>query len=165
MKREVRQRCGFGCVICGSPLYEYDHLIPWSDVQEHEPENLVLLCPQHHAEKTKGFLTLEALESANDNPRNRETGESYPFGLRYEGMHCEALIGGMQHVWPDMFEGLITIPLLIDDTPVVGFRAEDDRLLLTVQLFNADNELLVQVVDNELVFSAEQWDVESKAAS
>ena len=121
---------GFGCVICGSPLYEYDHLIPWSDVHEHEPENLVLLCPQHHAEKTKGFLTVEALASANDNPRNRETGESYPFGLRYEGMHCEALIGGMQHVWPDMFEGLITIPLLINDTPVVGFRAEDDRLLV-----------------------------------
>jgi trigger factor len=88
------------------------------------------------------------------------TGESYPFGLRYDGMHCEAVIGGSQHIWPDLFDGLITMPLLIDDTPIVAFRAEDDRLLLTVQLFNANNELMVQVVDNELVFSAEQWDVE-----
>jgi hypothetical protein len=33
-------------------------------------------------------------------------------------------------------------------------------MLLTVQLFDEDNELLVQVVDNELVFSTEEWDVE-----
>lgn len=147
-------------MICGSPLYEYDHLIQYSDVDEHEPENLVLLCPQHHAEKTKGFLTVEAVATANEHPRNRATGESYPFGLRYEGTHCEAVIGGSQHIWPDVCEGLVSMPLLIDDTPIVAFRAEDDRLLLTVQLFNTDNELIVQVLDNELVFSAEQWDVE-----
>ena len=41
-----------------------------------------------------------------------------------------------------------------------SIRAEDERLLLTVQLFNENNELLVQVLDNELVYSADQWDVE-----
>jgi len=27
IQREVRQRCGFGCVICGTLLYEYDHIL------------------------------------------------------------------------------------------------------------------------------------------
>jgi predicted class III extradiol MEMO1 family dioxygenase len=38
--------------------------VPYSEVEEHEPDNLVLLCPQHHAEKTKGFLTPEAVAEA-----------------------------------------------------------------------------------------------------
>ena len=147
-------------MLCGLPLCEYDHLDPYSQVHEHDPDNLVLLCPGHHAEKTKGFLSYEAVAEANENPRNRQTGESFPFGLRYGGGHCEAIIGGSRHVWPDLEDGVITMPLLVDDTPIVAFRAEDERLLLTVQLFNEDNELLVQVVDNELVFSADQWDVE-----
>ena len=32
IQREVRQRCGFGCVVCGLPLYEYDHLLGWTNV-------------------------------------------------------------------------------------------------------------------------------------
>jgi 5-methylcytosine-specific restriction endonuclease McrA len=35
VKREVRQRCGFGCVICGLPIYEYDHLVPYAQVLSH----------------------------------------------------------------------------------------------------------------------------------
>lgn len=30
IQREVRQRCGFGCVICGMPLYEYEHMEEWA---------------------------------------------------------------------------------------------------------------------------------------
>ncbi len=57
---------------------------------------------------------------------------------------------------------MLTVPLLVDDTPIVLFRAEDGHLLLTVQLFDEHNEMLVQIVDNELVFSVEPWDVEFK---
>ena len=48
----------------------------------------------------------------------------------------------------------------MDDTPLLAFRVEDGRLLSTVQLFNADNELLVQILDNELVLSTAPWDIE-----
>ncbi len=33
IQREVRQRCGFGCVICGLPLYDYDHIIGWAETE------------------------------------------------------------------------------------------------------------------------------------
>src|SRR5207248_2332597 len=32
MKREIRQRCGFGCVLCGRPLYTYEHMEGWARV-------------------------------------------------------------------------------------------------------------------------------------
>jgi hypothetical protein len=79
--------------------------MPYSEVGQHDPDNLVLLCPQHHAEKTKGLLTTDQVEHANLDPHNRRTGESHPFGLHYEGSFCEARIGSNQHVWPDLTNG------------------------------------------------------------
>jgi hypothetical protein len=51
VKREVRQRCGFGCVICGKPLYDYDHKLGFSKVRRHVAEQITLLCPTHHADE------------------------------------------------------------------------------------------------------------------
>lgn len=160
VKRLVRQRCGFGCVICGLPLYDYDHLVPWASVHEHNPDNIVLLCAQHHREKTSGLLLASVVEAASSSPLNLRTGTSQPYALSYSGSHCEATIGSNLHVWPSLADDAFTVPLLVDDTPIVLFRAEDHHLLLTVQLFNDQNELLVQILDNQLVYSAAPWDVE-----
>ena len=151
IKRAIRQRCGFGCVLCGIPIYEIDHLMPYSEVEEHDPENLVLLCKQHHGEKTLGLLPAELVAAANADPYNRRMGVSSPQELRYIGEGCEAVIGSNRHVWPRLDDGMLTVPLLVDDTPVVLFRAEDGHLLLTVQLFSEQNDMLIQIVDNELV--------------
>src|SRR5689334_10952129 len=70
MKRAVRQRCGFGCVICGIPVYDYDHIEDHSKVKEHSESNLTLLCPIHHRTKTTGKVSLEYIIEANRKPHN-----------------------------------------------------------------------------------------------
>lgn len=56
MKRIVRQRCGFGCVVCGLAIYDYEHVQPeFHDAKEHDPDCIVLLCPNHHALVTRGL--------------------------------------------------------------------------------------------------------------
>jgi hypothetical protein len=102
IKRRVRQRCGFGCVVCGLPLYEYDHLVPWSEVKTHEADNLVLLCDRHHREKTSGLLPVAQIVEANDTPANLATGTSSPLDLHSGGHGCEALIGSNVLAWPQM---------------------------------------------------------------
>jgi hypothetical protein len=134
--------------------------VPWAEVHEHNQNNIVLLCAQHHREKTSGLLPASVVEAANESPLNLRTGTSHPYDLSYSGSHCEATIGSNLHVWPALEDGDFTLPLLVDDTPIVLFRAEDHHLLLTVQLFNDQNELVVQIVDNQLVYSAAPWDVE-----
>ncbi|HMI81962.1 MAG TPA: HNH endonuclease [Solirubrobacterales bacterium] len=160
VKREVRQRCGFGCVFCGLPLYEYDHLVPYAEVEEHDPENLVLLCATHHREKTSGLLTSDQVDAARKSPCNIEKGETHPYELHYEGKSCEARIGSNSITWPELRDGSAVAGILVDDTPIVGFSVDRGRLLLTVQLLNAENELLVQIVENELILSTVPWDVE-----
>jgi HNH endonuclease len=83
MKRSVRQRCGFGCVVCGAPLCDYDHIEEWSQKQEHMAENITLLCRRHNDEKSHGFLPLAHVREANANPVNLRTGASTPWKLHY----------------------------------------------------------------------------------
>ncbi len=76
MQREIRQRCGFGCVICGLPLYEYDHLLGWANVKRHVAEEITLLCDKHHREKTAELLPIEHVREANKTPYNLREGVS-----------------------------------------------------------------------------------------
>ena len=85
IQREVRQRCGFGCVICGFPLYEYDHLKDWANVKEHIANDIILLCDRHHREVTSGLLPRRKVIEANKIPYNFKTGKSKPYVLHYEG--------------------------------------------------------------------------------
>ncbi|MHB0562224.1 hypothetical protein ACX3RA_15640, partial [Escherichia coli] len=47
IKRQIRQRCGFGCVICGFGFYDYEHFKPdFVDAKVHDPNGMTLLCSQ-----------------------------------------------------------------------------------------------------------------------
>lgn len=54
VKRQVRQRCAFGCVICGLPVYHYDHMTAYHVVKEHDAANITLLCASHHDQRPVG---------------------------------------------------------------------------------------------------------------
>ncbi|MFY9264351.1 MAG: hypothetical protein WAO61_02845 [Solirubrobacterales bacterium] len=100
------------------------------------------------------------LREARLTPHNQKTGFSSPYELHYAGKQCEAVIGSNRHVWPVISNGDFTVPLIVDDTPLVFFAAEEDHLLLTVQLFDEMNELLLQIDANEMVYSSTSWDIE-----
>ncbi|MGC9220782.1 MAG: HNH endonuclease [Solirubrobacteraceae bacterium] len=161
IKREVRQRCAFGCVICGIPLYEYDHIVPYSEVQEHTSDNLVLLCDRHHREKTNNLLPNEQLAAAAAAPFNVQHGESSPYLVHYGGTRAIARLGSNSYVWAQVDHQYgFTVPLVIDLLPVLIFTVQRGNLLLTAQIFGPSNELLVHVLRNEFVYSVAPWDIE-----
>ena len=56
VKRKVRQRDGFGCVICGSAFYTYEHFDPeFVEAENHDPHGICLLCGTCHRRKTSGL--------------------------------------------------------------------------------------------------------------
>ncbi len=170
IKRKIRQRCGFGCVICGNIIYDYDHMMQnWADVQAHLEEDITLLCTMHHREKTNGLLTKEQVKDANSKPFNLNQKNSPPHPLHFSGETATAviasnyfsndlLVNGNQHRLPYL------IPVLIDDLPIVGFRFEDEQLLLLINLFNEFNELIFGIFDNQLILNPDNWDVEWKGS-
>jgi trigger factor len=55
MKREIRSRCAFGCVICGLPLYAYEHMEGWAKVLRHVASEITLLCDKHTAKRRTAY--------------------------------------------------------------------------------------------------------------
>lgn len=161
IQREVRQRCGFGCVICGFPIYDYDHMKEWSKVKEHVAADITLLCPEHHRAVTTGILPREAVLKANENPFNLSQGHSTSMGLYYAGNTCEFFIGGNRFIMnsPQGSPGQI-VPIMVDGISLLNFIFVDGQLLLNVQLFDENNEIILYIKENQLVYGIESWDIQ-----
>ncbi len=154
IQREVRQRCGFGCVVCGLPLYDYDHLLGWARVHRHVAEEITLLCAQHHREKGSGLLTTPMIEAANKNPHNLRAGVSRPYDLHYSGDECETVIGGNSFRIKDGGYGTILLAVSVDHTPLLAFILGDGHLLLNLNVFDEYNQVILQIHNNQLLFQS-----------
>lgn len=160
IKREVRQRCGFGCVICGKPLYQYEHMPGFANVLRHRAEEITLLCPDHHAEKTNKLLPVEVVERANADPYNKRAGVSPAYFLNFSGTRCEVKIGDNRFIAEDEGHGGWCIPLIIDNIPLIMFRLEDGHLLFSLRVFNDKDELILDISDNYVKYSVTPWDIQ-----
>jgi hypothetical protein len=160
IQREVRQRCGFGCVICGLPLYEYEHMEEWAKVKRHEADEITLLCDQHHREKTAGLLPKEDVFEANANPYNLKEGISKPYNLHFSGKNAEVEIGSNIFTCEDRGYGTQMVPLMIDNTPIIGIILADGHFLLNIVIFDELNNLILQIKNNQLFYSINPWDVQ-----
>jgi hypothetical protein len=160
LMREVRRRCGFGCVVCGKPIYEYDHLLGWANTQEHVANEITLLCIEHHGEKTRGFLTNDAVTAANEEPYNLREGVTKPYDLRFEGTEYKIVLGNTVVSGDDQGYGTICQVIRIDGYPVLGVILGDGHFLLSITLFDECNRIVMQIVNNELVVNLLAWDVE-----
>jgi len=161
VKRDVRQRCGFGCIICGLPIVEYDHLEEWATVKEHTVANIVLLCPRHHAEKTKGLLTREQVEANAARPFNIKNGKTAPYELHFDGTQpkIEAEFGG-NVVWMPIRDGNAEIiPIAVDGVALITLRVRQGRMSLSTLIYSEDGTCILRIVDNVLELSADSWDI------
>jgi hypothetical protein len=161
IQREIRQRCGFGCVICGLPLYEYDHLLGWARVQRHVADEITLLCDRHHRERTGGLLPDDVVAAANASPFNLRKGVSPPYDLHFAGSACEIEIGGNQFSMTSPTTGdAVLVPMSIDGTAMLAFILQDGHLLLNVVLMDEYNQLVLWIRNNQLLFSVSPWDIQ-----
>jgi hypothetical protein len=160
IQREVRRRCGFGCVVCGLPLYDYDHLLGWANVHRHVADEITLLCDQHHREKGTGLLPPAIVDAANRSPHNLRAGVSKPYDLHYSGNECEIVIGGNSFSTKDAGYGTKLLPVSVDGTPLLAFVLGDGHLLLSLNVFDAYNQLVLQIKNNQLLHSSAPWDIQ-----
>jgi len=163
IQRDVRQRCGFGCVICGCPLYEYHHMVPYHESKQHVPDELTLLCDKHHKEATNSLLTDDQIQSADSNPFNAQHGVSSPYGLNFQGEAFTCVIGDNRFTGAirDEHNVAALIPISIDDIDLIWFAiAPNGSLFLNANIFDECNLPLLTIVGNCLVYRTETWDID-----
>lgn len=160
IQREVRQRCGFGCVVCGLPLYEYEHMEEWAKVKRHIADEITLLCDQHHREKTGGLLPKEVVAKANETPFNLRKGVSKPYDLHFAGESAEIVVGGNSFTCQDQGYGTIMMPITVDGIALVGLIIADGHLLLNLAIFDEFNAPVLHIKNNQLFYSTDPWDIQ-----
>lgn len=155
VKRQLRQEAGFGCCVCGLPIYQYHHIVPWAVDPHFRPADMMILCPLHHDAASKGALTEEQQRAAKSSPRN--IAEGLTFGeLAINQSYLALAIGGVFLVGDG--------PLLtVDGETLLRTRlGEDNELLLSVRLFDRQDQLLAEIDDNEWITGDPlPWDLES----
>jgi len=70
VRRQLRQEANFGCAICGCPIIEIHHIIPWHVKPQNDPQDMIVLCPTHHARADAGEYSEEYLRHVKKAPHN-----------------------------------------------------------------------------------------------
>jgi len=165
IKRQVRQKCGFGCVVCGLPIYQYDHVTPFAITQRHDVDNIILLCPNHHQDKTSGRLPEAEINRAKANPRNIGTAFSSPYRFYLNGDRTTLFVGGNEYSYTfsegrDVFDAI-----RVFDQTIIGVKNEGGSLLLNLALTDSKGAHILIVKLGELIVSTQVWDYQIEGAS
>lgn len=154
--RKVRQECGFGCVICGTALYHYEHISPeFKDAFSHDVENIALLCAMHHDLVTRGHLSKSAVAKARLAPKAKETGVAgSAFEIGSQGF--KVLIGGATFEGGACVGALGELPLLLLLPP----EEQGEPARLTAFFPASDGGWSLAIIRNEWrVLADTAWDV------
>jgi hypothetical protein len=156
IKRLVRQRCGFGCVVCGGAFYQYEHIDPeFAEAQEHDPNRIALLCGGCHDRVTRGVLSKDTVKNCLRQPKCRELGFSFgPFDIG----------PGFPEIVIGTFTGRMTGALIeINGEKVFSISPpETDRAPFRIYASLRDREGndILGIEDNEWKTPTTNWDVE-----
>lgn len=153
VKREVRQRDGFGCVLCAVPIIQYEHVDPeFKDAKEHSVTAITLLCPTCHSKVTGKQISKEIVKEAMKDPaanRVSQIGDR----LQFTKSHPTVVLGGATFVECE-------IPLMVKDKEIISIRQDDGRYFLNANLWDGKGKQSLQIVDNEWLVSKENlWDL------
>lgn len=78
IRKRIRKEAGFGCVICGNVVSEYEHIEPeFHNAQEHDPEKMTLLCGTCHGKVTRKQISKKIVWQAKANPKALQDGYVY----------------------------------------------------------------------------------------
>lgn len=69
VKLAIRQKCGFGCVICGNAIIQYHHFNPtFAEAESHAVEGITLLCGTCHDMVHKNMISMKKVMDADAKP-------------------------------------------------------------------------------------------------
>lgn len=155
IKLKIRQRCGFGCVICGSGIIQYEHVDPeFFEAREHNPDNMTLLCPQCHEKVTKGFWSKDRVKEAMKNPKCLQLNYcSEFFDVGSDGFCIE--FSGSYIVGCKNIIKINSLPLLIIDYS----KELSDRILISGIFCNSLGSITLKIIKNEWIAYSNNWDV------
>ena len=160
IKREIRKRCGFGCVICGSAIYEYEHIDPaFSDAKEHEPSKITLLCKGCHGKVTNKMWSKDKVKRFNKNPKCLQKGfSSEVFDIDNDGL--EVILGSSSWINTKTILEISGKALLAIESP----EFEESPFRISAYFYDRAGNEIFRIIQNEWQSLVSNWDIEVKGS-
>lgn len=158
IKRRVRQRDGFGCVVCGLGIVQYEHVDPeFKDARIHDPDCIALLCPQCHSKITTRMWSKARVKLSMRSPKCRQVGYTREFFDFSEG-HPALKFGGM------LLRNCPT-PIEVSGHPLFKIKPPElpgEPFLFSGLFTDSDGRISLEIEDNEWKAYSNAWDIEVK---
>lgn len=160
VRREVRQRSKFGCVICRRGFYQYEHIDPpFDDAMVHNPDHICCLCGACHDSVTRGHLSKDAVKTAYRTVQDLPLVKvGPPIGpLDFHDGNAELLIGGL------LYSPAVQTVLRYHGSDIIrvlpGERDGEPGRISAIFTDDGGTEVL-RLEENEWVGSLNTWDIE-----
>jgi len=149
-KQQARRQCGFGCIFCGSPVFQYFQLLA-------DPATVLSICPLHQRQLAKKLLSDSTLQQRAEQPINLER-QHLP-GFRYDPNRRIQLSVGMNTLYADLPDGGGDHPLIwVNGKEFFSLHADHHWLSFSFMLSDSSGQVLVKVQQGELLYCPEQWE-------
>jgi hypothetical protein len=154
IKRQLRQEAGYGCCKCGRPIYEYHHIVPYMEVPHSRPEDMMLLCPNHHRDATSGAMNECKQREYKENPHNIRKGKVNGI-LTMNQDFCAVIVGANEFIGN-------RFSISVDNDILFKIEiGQSGTLEISLKLYDQHNNLLATIQKNEWVSGDPfPWDIE-----
>jgi hypothetical protein len=157
IKRTIRQRDGFGCVVCGLAIVQYEHVDPeFKDATAHNPDCITLLCGACHDKVTRGIWSKGKIKEHMKAPKCKQAGftyEAFDIGNKFPIIKLGELTFEKTSVLIEaMNEKILTI-----DIPEV----ESGPYRLSGIFCDKSGNKILEIKDNEWFGEVANWDIET----
>ncbi|WP_225028932.1 HNH endonuclease [Xinfangfangia pollutisoli] len=149
VRRHLRQEAYFGCAVCGEPILDYHHIVPWSVEKHNNPEHMVALCPTHH--RIVGKMAPDRQYEIKNNPKNRDAGMLR--GFLATDKHQPSFVMGTNT--------FINTPTILSyyGVPIITYRVLEGQSLLSAYIPKDDFFPELKIVDNDIIAWVDDlWD-------
>lgn len=152
--RILRKECNFGCCVCGNPIVQYHHIVPWEKEHHFRSGDMMCLCPNHHDEATKGAMIETRQRSYKKLPYNVQRG--YSKGLLTINHSVPIVkIGSCNFIGDGNF-------ISVDGYNLLALKSEDGILYVSLKLYDENGKLILELNDNEWISGEIQpWDIKA----
>jgi len=158
VRRKLRKEANFGCAICGAPIIEYHHIIPYSEKEHHDPDHMIALCPNHHRPSDDEAISRDELYYRKENPKNtNEVDYSFYFDSNIPIIEIGNVEVGLGE------QGRCSI-LKIADTDIISVNYDSNQLGFDVNFYDKSGNLIAEISNNEWWADVESvWDMKYKS--
>lgn len=159
IRRQVRENSKFGCVICRSGFYQYEHIEPvFEYAEEHDPGAICCLCGSCHDAVTRGRLSKQAIKAAYEKIKSADIKDvEQPVGpLDFHDGSAELKLGKL------LYSPLVQSVLRYHGQDLIRVVPGQDGKpgCISAAFTDSAGDVILELADNEWLGSLESWDIE-----